>query len=182
MRSTISQKAGRKALVWIFAATMLVLLAGLAFLSFRPRRNSSTTNDSRFANDPRFVLTRLSERRIFVTESLKQNPGPAFPPSAVRRYSIYGLLDQCTKFTGVRYVMLKDVAAGTVEFGHTNPLTSAQWVQAFTAALEHAQPEWRDSKTRTLKKENLIVLTNDSKTVLVLPQAMASEFQNRGAD
>ncbi len=82
--------------------------------------------------------------------------------------------------TGVRYVMPRDVAAGTVWFGPTNTLNGAQWVAAFTDALQTRQPEWWDSQARTFHRENLVLVTNDARTVLVLPKAMAREFQSGG--
>ncbi len=72
-------------------------------------------------------------------------PRPAahsFSPSATNRCSIHGLLNQCMEVSGVRFVIAQDVAAGSVQFGHTNTLNGAQWVKAFTDALQTEQPEW----------------------------------------
>ena len=106
----------------------------------------------------------------------------SFPASATNRCLVHGLLNQCMEITGVRYVMARDVAAGTVQFGHTNTLNGAQWVVAFTEALQIGQPEWWDSQTKRFRKENLVLLTNDARTVLVLPKGMVREFQGRRAD
>jgi hypothetical protein len=84
--------------------------------------------------------------------------------------------------TGVRYVIAKDVAAGTIQFGHTNTLNGTQWVAAFTDALQNGQPEWWDSQAKRFHKENLVLITNDLRTVLVLPKAMVQEFRTRRAD
>jgi hypothetical protein len=81
--------------------------------------------------------------------------------------------------SGLRYVIAKDVAAGSVQFGHTNTLNGTQWVKAFTDALQTGQPEWWDSQARKFRKENLFLLTNSATTVLVLPKEMADEFQRR---
>jgi hypothetical protein len=78
--------------------------------------------------------------------------------------------------------MARDVAGGTVQFGQTNTLNGAQWVMAFTEALQIGQPEWWDSQTKRFRKENLVLLTNDARTVLVLRQEMVREFQGRRAD
>ena len=62
-------------------------------------------------------------------------------------------------------------------FGTTNALNGAQWVQAFTEALQTAQPEWWDSQRRKSRKENLVLVTNGPRMVLVLPREMLGEFQ-----
>ncbi|HYG34604.1 MAG TPA: hypothetical protein VEC99_07470 [Clostridia bacterium] len=88
-------------------------------------------------------------------------------------------MNQCTQVSGVRYVIAREVAAGTVEFGHTNTLSGPQWVQAFTDALQHGQPEWWDPQAQKFIKENLVLVTNNARTVLVLPKAIARELQNQ---
>jgi hypothetical protein len=78
--------------------------------------------------------------------------------------------------TGVRYVIAKEVAAGSFQFGHTNTLNGAQWVAAITQTLQHGNPQWWDSKTKKFHTENLVLITNDAHTVLVIPQSMVKEF------
>jgi hypothetical protein len=78
--------------------------------------------------------------------------------------------------SGVRYLIAKDVAAATVQFGHTNVLNGKQWVAAFTDALQHSEPEWWDSKLNRFRHENLLLITNGPNTVLVIPPEMAHVF------
>jgi hypothetical protein len=54
-------------------------------------------------------------------------------------------------------------------------------VNAFTEALQTGQPEWWDSQTRKFRKENLVLLTNGPRMVLVLPREMLWEFQHSEA-
>ncbi len=180
----------RRVARWVFGAGLLALLVAAAALMIRPTPTPS------FAKDSRFVLTTLPQfgvppnaplkTRIFVwlmrVHQRFGKPRPAahsFAPSAPSRCSIHGLLNQCMEVSGVRYVIAKDVAAGSVQFGHTNTLNGAQWVKAFTDALQTRQPEWWDSQARTFRKEDLVLLTNGATTVLVLPKEMAPEFQRR---
>ena len=79
----------------------------------------------------------------------------------------------------MRYVIAGDVAGGSVEFGHTNTLNGVQWVSAFTDALQHGQAEWWDSQAKGFHKESLVQLTNDARTVLVLPKTLVQEFQRQ---
>jgi hypothetical protein len=81
--------------------------------------------------------------------------------------------------TGVRYVIAREVAAGSIEFGHTNTLNGEQWVSAFTENLKHGRAEWWDSRSGEFRKESLVLLTNDARTVLVVPQLMAQEVPVR---
>jgi hypothetical protein len=183
-----NKKGSPRVALWLLAGVFVVfLLASMLFLT-PPLR------DSPFSNDARFVLTTKPQfgtaagaplkDRVFVwamrihQRFAKPKPGAfTFPPAATNRCSIHGTLNQCMDVTGVRYVIARDVAAGTVEFGHPNTLNGDQWVKAFTEALETGQPEWWDSKAGRFRKEKLILLTNSPATVLVLPQETAREFQ-----
>jgi len=150
-----------------------------------------------FLTDPRFIVT--SKRKISVPANapfkdramwwwigLQQKwrkPQPlnwSFGATPTTLCSLQ-LLSQCTEVTGVRYVIARDVAAGGVVFGHTNVLNGAQFVAAFTEALQTGKPGWWDQKTGKYRKENLVLLTNDPRTVLVLPQEMVAEFRPRKA-
>ncbi len=110
----------------------------------------------------------------------QRHPQPlafSFPACPVSRCSIHGLLNQCMEVSGVSYLIPKDVAAGTVQFGHTNVLNGGQWVAAFTEALTNGQPEWWDSRAKGFRKGNLILVTNGPRTVMVLSQEFVHEFQ-----
>lgn len=148
--------------------------------------------------DPRFVVTSNSlppylrmplpglsaaKRLELETRWKLQTPrlqNHSFPPREPNRCSIHGFLFQCTEVTGVRFAIAREVAAGSVQFGHTNTLNGAQWVRRFTEALQTNQPEWWETSTRSLRKENLVLLTRDGRCVLVIPTNLASEFQQKG--
>ncbi len=173
------------------AMLILVLAAGRLMMLSSP--------DSPFASDARFVLTtrprtglpanaKIKDRAFLwwmeIQEKIRK-PRPlaySFPASATNRCSIHGLLNQCMAVTGIHYVIAREVAAGAVQFGHANTLNGAQWATAFTEVLQTGQPEWWDSQTKTMRNENLVLVTNDATTVLVLPQEMAREFQRRKTD
>lgn len=177
---------------WFFGIAILALVFALAIL-LRPSRNQ------RFLHDSRFIVTTrpavgppsnpsLLERAFTWWLKARQRfskPDPlaySFPAGPTKACSIHGLLNQCTELTGVQYVIAKDVAAGSIQFGHSNTLNGAQWVAAVTEALQSGQPEWWDSQLRRFRRENLVLVTNDVRTVLVLPRTMVHEFQSRRAD
>jgi hypothetical protein len=173
---------------------MLALLFGAVFLMTIPGQ------DAPFAHDSRFIVTARPSIALPSGATITQHPfvwwldlqrrfrGPSpltyvFRASPTRRCSIHPLLSQCTEATGVRYVIAKEVAVGgSVLFGLTNDLNGAQWAKAFTEALRTGQPEWWDPQTKRIRKENLVVLTNDARTVLVLPKEMARELQREKGD
>lgn len=112
-----------------------------------------------------------------------QKPNPekhSFQACEPRACSIHGFLSQCTEVTGVPFVIAKEVAAGSVKFGHTNTLNGVQWAKALTDALQAAPPEWWGSVPRRFRQENLILLSQDGRSVLVLPEEMAMEFRAKG--
>jgi hypothetical protein len=82
--------------------------------------------------------------------------------------------------TGVRYLIAENVAGGSVEFGHTNMLNGAQWAKAFTDALRTRSPQWWDPKDHGFRRDNLIFLTQNGQTVLVLPRELAAGYLRRG--
>jgi hypothetical protein len=170
MPGVIHQKVRLAAVICLFAAALLVVLGGPWFWM----RRIETLQESPFAQDPRFVVTKLPLSGV--------HRNCSFSPSPKRNVcSIYGLLAQCTEVSGVRYVIAKDVAAGEVEFGgYTNSLTAPQFVQAFTQALQTNRPEFINFRTQRHYRENLVLLTNDARTVLVLSKAMAREFEGAG--
>jgi hypothetical protein len=169
MLRAILQNGLRGAVVCLVAAALFVVLGGPWFWMYRMR----TLQNSPFAQDPRFVVTKLPLTGVWKA---------SFFPSSRATCSIHALLQQCTEVTGVRYVIAKDVAAGEVELGgYTNTLTGGEFVQAFTQALQNNQPEFINFRTQKHYRENLVLLTNDAHTVLVLSKTMAREFE-RGAN
>jgi len=168
--------------------TLVLLLAGVLLVTL-PSGKSPLLTDPRFVvtTKPRFGLPAnapLKDRVFIWWLKLRQKYGKPHPlsysfgASPQISCSIQGLLNQCMEVGGVRYVIAKDVAAGSVMFGHTNTLNGAEWVKAFTEALQTGQPEWWDPHGRTFRKENLLLLTNGPRTVMVIPKDMAGEFQH----
>jgi hypothetical protein len=97
------------------------------------------------------------------------------PPS---KYVIGGTLNECMMATDTCYFVDTDVSAGTVLFGHTEPLKAAQWVVAFESALQTGTPEWWDSKQKRFRKGNLVLIRYPKqKIVLVLPKEKAAKYQ-----
>jgi len=188
--------SSRRIEYWLLAAALAVLIAAGFWWTI------SHFEDTSFSNDPRFVVTSASSIRFSTSQATLpqrisiwwskfshgfQKPHRftgtiTFPPSTTNRCLIEAMLNQCMEVNGVRYVIARDVAGGNVQFGHTNTLTGTQWVVAFTEALQHGQPEFYDPQTKAFRRENLVLVTNSPQTVLVLPKAMAAEFQNRKAN
>jgi RNA polymerase sigma factor (sigma-70 family) len=101
-----------------------------------------------------------------------------FPVSPKRRCSVSGLLDECMEVTGWRYLIDKDVSAGSVFFGATHVMHGSEWVAAFERVLETGHPEWWDSKTKRMRQEDLILIRYPRlKTVLVLPRDKAASYR-----
>jgi RNA polymerase sigma factor (sigma-70 family) len=101
-----------------------------------------------------------------------------FPIEPVQRCSISGLLDQCMEISGWRYLIDKDVSAGSVEFGCPKVLNGQEWVTAFENALQTNTPEWWVPKKKGFRKENLVLIRfPKEKIVLVLPKDKVSKYQ-----
>ncbi len=101
-----------------------------------------------------------------------------FPVSSVQGRSISELLDDCMAVSGWRYLIDKDVTAGTVQFGSSNVMYGEEWVAAIESALQNGRPKWLDQKTGLWRQENLVLIRYPAqKTVLVLPQDKATAYQ-----
>jgi hypothetical protein len=177
---TPTPKHRRKFRRWLFGAATLALVVTMAFL-IRPLRESP------FLHDPRFIVTTrptLASNTPFTFRVLmwwqsvhKPNPlASTFSAHGKNLCSIHGLLNQCMDVTGVRYVIAKEVAAGSFQFGHTNALNGSQWVAAVAHALQNDNPEWWDFQAKKFHRENLVFITNNSTTVLVVPKSRVQEF------
>ena len=190
IRLSGKMKTALKAIRLLGAATLALFCVALLLISF-------SAEDSPFSEESRLVLTGNHGINLSANATLEdrafgwwrkiqrkiRKPLPttsSFPATdGTNPCLIGGLLNQCARVSGLRYEIDSHVAAGTVQFGHTNTLNGEQWVRAFTDALQTAQPEWIDSQTKKGRKENLVVLTNDVGTIFVLSKEMADEFQRR---
>ena len=192
----VCEKTSRRSIwAWLLRMglfTLLALVLVVIALTLESPRTTPSLPDSRFVmtSYPRIGLplnSSIKDRVIIwcfrqVQKFREAHPRPlaySFPAGPDARCSIHGLLNQCMEINGVTYMIPRDVAAGSVFFGHSNVLYGAQWVSAFTDALKTNQLEWWDSKTKKFRRENLILLTNGPRAVLVLPSEMAEEFQTK---
>lgn len=82
--------------------------------------------------------------------------------------------------TGARYLMAKEVSAGSVVFGHTNVLNGAQWVAAFEAALQTNQPDCFDYAAKRTRPENLLLIREKPGVVKVIPPSRLADYQKAG--
>lgn len=104
----------------------------------------------------------------------------SFGVSAPSPCSIHGLLNQCMEMTGTRYLMAKEVSAGSVTFGHSNVLNGAQWTTAFELALQTNRPGWFDYTTKQMRQENLLLLREKGGVVKVIPPSRLADYQKAG--
>ncbi len=146
--------------------------------SFDPDRFMITSEANYGISANAGVMERIwhAWERVKRGAGIRPNQTYSFGAALTNRCSIYGLLNQCTDVSGVRYVIAKDVAAGSVKFGHTNTLNGAQWVDAFTTALKTGIPQWWVEASGSFRKENLVLVTNGPTTVFVVPKEMAQEI------
>jgi hypothetical protein len=170
----------------------LALLYGAQYFFFRPKPEPPLPFDSTV-----FISTAMPtygaltpppnagvwERlRISVFELLLKIDGKrsstwTFGPGAKTPCSIQGLLNQCMEVSSNRYLMPLGVAAGTVQFGHTNALDGAHWVAAFETALQEGDVQVWDEQTKRTHAEHLTLLRfPPQKTVVVLPQSAVADF------
>ena len=115
----------------------------------------------------------------FTTNSYGDPENYTFPISPIEGCSVNGLLNECMEVSGWRYLIDKDVAAGSVKFGCDRVMNGQEWVSAFEAALQTNRPEWWDQKLKVMRTENLVLIRKQKqKTVLVVPKNKAGKYQS----
>jgi hypothetical protein len=176
---------GKKLRIGLVAAAIFLL--ALAVLMW------ALTRPSKYFKDSTLVATKPLDRSDLFAQ---MRGGPAFlkplwkryyqwrpmvmtttfSPSQTNACSIHGLLNQCHDVSGIQFFIDRNVAAGAVQFGHTNTMSSTEWVAAFTNALQTERPEWWESHPNRSRKENLVLIRVDRRTILVLPPDRAAFY------
>lgn len=183
-----TQKRNRRWRQYLLLFALLLATGGLLFWQSEDRPLAFDTTQFVATTLPTAVLPpsatlwnqvawKWMELRDRFTSKTKRAANYTFSASAPVRCSVHGLLNQCMEVSGTRYVIWKDVAAGTVEFGHTNALNGNQWVAAFEEALKNGKVEWYDFKTKEFRRENLALTRYDHKTVVVVPQSQVDKYR-----
>jgi RNA polymerase sigma factor (sigma-70 family) len=118
------------------------------------------------------------EMMQYMTNSYGHPLNYTFPISPVQGCSISGLLDECMEVSGWRYLIDKEVSAGSVKFGCPKVFNGKEWVTAFENALQTNTPEWWVAEKKGFRRENLVLIRfPKEKTVLVLPKDKAAKYQ-----
>jgi len=124
--------------------------------------------------------TASPEMMQYLTNSYGHPLNYNFPASPAVPCSISGLLEQCMEISGWRYLIDRDVSAGSVEFGHPQEMNGQEWVAAFEHALQSGQARWWQpggGKSRW-RHENLVLIRFPrEKVVLVVPREKAAKYQ-----
>jgi RNA polymerase sigma factor (sigma-70 family) len=175
-------KGALKIMAWTKVKTAVVI--GVSVLLVAGTATTGIVHQLRKPNyDPKdFWATRYptSSGGMLVLNSHDHPENTTFPASAssVQRCSISGLLNQCMDLSGWRYLIDKDVAAGTVAFGNDRALNGEEWITAFENALQNNTPQWWDAKAKHFRQGNLVLIRYPAqKTILVLPKDKAGKYR-----
>jgi RNA polymerase sigma factor (sigma-70 family) len=175
-------KGALKIMAWTKAKTAIVI--GVGVLLVAGTTTTGVIHQLRKPNyDPKdFWATQYPTSSPDVMQFMSMSRGrplnTTFPASPPQRCSVAGLLNQCMDLSGWRYLIDKDVAAASVEFGNARVLNGEEWIKAFENVLQTNTPEWWDAKAKHFRKENLVLLRYPGqKTVLVLPKDRAAKYR-----
>lgn len=103
----------------------------------------------------------------------------AYSVSAVpaAKWGVQSLLNLLTDFSGTRYLMSAELAAGTVSFGTTNAMNGPQFTTAIENTVCHSNVNWWDSSRKGWRAEQLELLRfPEQKMILVLPKSDVADF------
>jgi hypothetical protein len=176
---------GKRVKAAVSLAILLFLIVAALLWAFTPKYLMDSTL---IATDPREYETEFHAKiqggpsffRPFWKLYFHWQPpliAGTFPPKETRACDIFSFLTMAHDVSGIQFFIDREVASGSVLFGTTNPMSSAVWVTAFTNALQSAKPAWWD-RSEELRRENLVVLQINPRTVLVLPRERAAEYES----
>jgi RNA polymerase sigma factor (sigma-70 family) len=180
IKGALKIMAWSKAKTAIVAGVVLLLAAGTTTVAI----HQITKSRPKFNPDDFWATTypTLTGSGLdFTTNSYGHPLNYSFPATPVQLCSIQGLLDQCMRVSGWRYLVEKDVAmGGMVNFGAPKAMNGEEWVAAFENALQTNRPAWseRVGNRSRWRQENLVLIRYpDQKTVLVLTKEKAVKYQ-----
>lgn len=178
---------------------LLIVLGVAAFVAWWawPRASDVSVLDfSRADGKPRFWATSYPKtdfsnltlwQRLYITwidyRRRHATPNPAaytFPPGQAQPCSIAGLLNQCMKISGTRYLIAVEASGGIVNFGHTNKLNGAQWVSAFEQALTNQPVGCYDYAEKRGFIDTLLLVREQPDLVKIVPRSMLSVYEKAG--
>jgi hypothetical protein len=114
----------------------------------------------------------LKQRLLITYQKLqhkwgKKNPTAYTFPASPQPVGclVEGLLDQCMRVKGTRYLIAREVLGTSVDFGFTNTLNGFQFVAAFE---------------QTLRDNGLLLLTNKPGVVKIIPKNKLEDYRNAG--
>ena len=184
---SFSGQAMRSRLKFIVAGFLLCVLVIALVLFFKlsgppglPFNTDAFVSTSRMAVlPPKPSLAQRAEHVVLITEEHIFNHTPravSEPPQPATKWRVQLLLNMCTDLSGTRYLMSRELAAGTVLFSTTNRMNGPQFMTAIEDTVCHSNVNWLDS-SNVMRKEPLALLRfPEEKTVVVLPKSEVADF------
>ena len=171
-------KGALKIMAWTKMKTAIVVGIGVLLAVGTTTVTIHEIRKPKFNTEDFWATTYPTWMDDMMTNSFGHPLNSSFPISPVQRSSISGLLDQCMELSGWRYLVDKEVSAGSVKFGNSKVLNGEEWLTAFENALQTNKPEWWDAKLKRQRQENLVLIRYPKqKIVLVLPKDKAAKYQ-----
>jgi len=96
------------------------------------------------------------------------------------KWAIQALLNHCMETSGTRYLLDKDLAGATLQFGYNRTPNGKDFVVSVEGALQTGPPVewWELPLARKLRRENLVLIKVPGKNeVLVLTKEKAARYQ-----
>jgi hypothetical protein len=176
---------GKSWLKYVVTAFLLFILMFTLLLFFLPRHplpfdTGAFVSISRTAMlPPKPNLAQRVEHMLLITEEHFFDHTPkavSISAQPVTKWGVASLLNMCGNYSGTRYLISKDLAAGTVPFGNTNTMNGPQFISAIEDTISRSNVNWQDS-SQVWRTEPLALLRfPEYKTIVVLPESEVADF------
>jgi hypothetical protein len=161
----------------VIALLLFCLLPGGRSLPFNTDAFVSTSRIPTLPTRP--SLGQRAEHLLLVTEEHFFDHTPravSISAQSASKWGVEPLLNICTGYSSTRYLMSKDLAAGTVSFGTTNTMNGPQFISAIEDTVSRSNVTWLDSSHAWRTEPLALLRFPEAKTVVVLPKSEVADF------
>lgn len=177
----------RSRLKLILAALFLCFLAiGLLLFLLLRAGHPLPFNPDAFVSTSRIVtlpakpnLAQRVEHLLLVTEDHLFDHRPravSMGAQPASKWGVQPLLNLCTGYSSTQYLIPKDLAAGTVSFGTTNPMDGPQFIAAIENTVCHSNVAWLDSSKGQRTEPLALLRFPEQNAIVVLPKSDVADF------
>lgn len=119
------------------------------------------------------------ERLLLVTEDHFFSHTPravSLSAQPAKTWCVQPLLNLCSDYSGMCYLIPKELIAGTLSFGTTNTMNGPQFISAIEDTVSRSNVTWLDASNISRTEPLALLRFPEAKTVVALPKSDVADF------